>query len=376
MLGAHSRLSCGPETHFFHKYFTKAKAKWVCDKNLWPENAVKFIFSLPKQMDKSIPENYGINESKIRTYLEKYRPSIPVILSSLTQQYMQSIGKKRWVEKTPNHLYDVDKIRHYFPKSPIIRIIRDPRDVALSLEKMPWGPNSFLNALLLCKEYYDRSWKFFKKDKRTYTIYYEDLIISPEMELKKLCNFLHEEFEGEMLNTRHSLAHVNRANEPWKQKIDSPLDRNRVYYWKRELTEEKNHIAECILGDYLAMHRYSLRNKFSKFVHIYPFSRNLINDYPSILESLVERQFGICGVHSSNRSCLYLYVGDPDKNGWLGFTSRTRLLNTVGITIRILKARIKREQVHWLHRSSCNLKTGCCNRILSMFLTKISTDLE
>ena len=213
MLGAHSRLSCGPETRFFHKHLTKGKAKWICTKHLWPENAVKFLFSFKHIMGKSIPENYGISENKIRSYLEKCRPSIPVVLSALTEQYMQSIGKKRWIEKTPNHLLDVDKLRYYFPKSPIIRIIRDPRDVALSLERMPWGPNSFLKALLLCKEYHDKSWKVFERDEYTYTIRYENLIISPEMELIKLCNFLEEGFEKNMLNTGDSLLHVNRANE-------------------------------------------------------------------------------------------------------------------------------------------------------------------
>ena len=43
------------------------------------------------------------------------------------------LGKARWVEKTPRHIYRVREILRYFPEAKIVLMLRDGRDVASSI---------------------------------------------------------------------------------------------------------------------------------------------------------------------------------------------------------------------------------------------------
>ena len=124
-------MSSGPpETRFFH-FLAKTNIDQLLD--LWPENAIHFLFSIV--LIKPIPVHYGISRSEIRSYLENQTPSVPAVLSSLTEQIMVKEGKHRWVEKSPENTVQLDLVRQYFHRSPVIRILRDPRDVAPSMIK-------------------------------------------------------------------------------------------------------------------------------------------------------------------------------------------------------------------------------------------------
>ena len=152
MLAAHSRLSCGPETRFF-RFLDKTHPHELFKS--WPDNAVNFLLNIT--LIKSVPEHYGLTKDQLDSYLTKREPSIPVILSSLTEQYMQRAGKNRWVEKSPEHILFVDDIRRYFPHSLIIRILRDPRDTVLSMMKTPWAPHDFVAALFYRRKIDEKS---------------------------------------------------------------------------------------------------------------------------------------------------------------------------------------------------------------------------
>ena len=104
-------------------------------------------------------------------------------------------GKARWVEKSPIHLLYLREVRRAFPRAPIVRIVRDPRDVALSLERVPWGPDSVAGGLLLWRRFDEASRRFFATDPLTRTVSYERLVRDPALVLEELCEFLGEEVE-------------------------------------------------------------------------------------------------------------------------------------------------------------------------------------
>src|SRR5262249_35614363 len=145
LLGAHSRLSCSPESAFFAK-LSKSNIDELLDSSHWPVRALDFLYSI-RIGDVPVPDRYAIPREALISYLKSRRPSPPAMLEALTQQYMIAVGKRRWVEKTPKHLVHASMIRRYYPHSPIIRIVRDPRDLALSLMSVPFGTNTFLGGL-------------------------------------------------------------------------------------------------------------------------------------------------------------------------------------------------------------------------------------
>ncbi|MFO7537303.1 MAG: sulfotransferase, partial [Chloroflexota bacterium] len=151
LLAAHSRLSCGPETHFF-RWLAQTEPDLLCAEEVWPETAVSFLNRINHTNYKGegkrpLLAKYGLSESDVAAYLQNKRPSVAAVLAAVTEPYMHHVGKQRWVEKTPDHIEYLPLIRTHFPDSPIIYIVRDPRDVALSLMKVPWGATSLLEGL-------------------------------------------------------------------------------------------------------------------------------------------------------------------------------------------------------------------------------------
>jgi hypothetical protein len=248
MLCAHSRLSCGPETHVFDG-LTDEIESGICSEASWPESALDYLFSI-EHGEFPIPVDYGISRDELSDYLRNADRTVTSIAAALPEIFMRKLGKVRWIDKTPNYQIHAKTVRKRFPHSPIVRILRDPRDVALSLSNVSWGPQTFLEGLLVWYKYQEESKDFFEADKLAYTICYEELVASPENELKKLCKFLGETFEMGMLNTAQSVNHVNRRNEPWKSKVADDVDKSRANAWKHVLTEEQRRQADAIIGNY------------------------------------------------------------------------------------------------------------------------------
>ena len=214
ILSAHSRIACGPETHFFNKICPSMLQEAISDPD-WPSKAVKIIASLTLAEQK-VHTLFHQSLPAVTSFLSQREPSIPAMLESLTESNAKRLGKKRWVEKTPNHILFLNEIRRAFPYSPIIRIVRDARDCGMSMRKLPWASESILANCKLCTDWFKKSHSFFQRDKNTLTILYESLVLDPQTEVKSICEFIGEKFESSMLNTENSAHEVSSPNELWK----------------------------------------------------------------------------------------------------------------------------------------------------------------
>lgn len=365
MLGAHSQLSCGTETRFF-QFLSKANIHQLCDPKFWPESAVDFIYSL-KLVDIPVPDHYNLNRKQIHEYLNVRHPSVQNMLASLTEQFMLSEGKSRWVEKSPEHLMYVDNIRRYFPKSPIIRIVRDPRDVALSLIKTPWAPQDFLEALIYWRRYDQHSAQFFQHDENCYTIYYEKLIQSPEIELKKLCIFLGEAYENQMLDTSRSAANIVTDKDSWHRIVHKPVDHTRLFVWKKELTKDANRVAEAIIGDRLKTYGYESVEVFDRIATVYP-QIDLLLYYRESLELLVSKGIRFWGTSHDHNVRLKVYAGEPDKDKWLSEQKPIRWWETLHLITEMVRDKLAHQQIYWVRNHDIKMKLGYCSRMLNFVL--------
>jgi hypothetical protein len=99
---------------------------------------------------------------------------------------------KRWCEKSPRNVLFFSRILDYFgEKARIINIVRDGRDVITS--KHPNDPSRFwvspsrwINDV--------RAGLRFKGHPQVFTMRYEDLVTDYEKTIRKICDFLQEEF--------------------------------------------------------------------------------------------------------------------------------------------------------------------------------------
>jgi hypothetical protein len=264
MLCAHSRLDCGPETFFFAR-LSKGDAAHLTDPTTWPERALDFLMGLrPLGLDPpapSVAQAYGIVRGDVEPILRQSEPTLGSILWAMLSVHALRAGKARWMEKTPIHLLSVREIRAAFPTARVVRIVRDPRDVALSLMHVPWWTGSFPEAVEVWRYYDDQSRAFFVRDGHSYTLRFEDLLQSPADALARLCDFLGELFETTMLDTSGSWSRIVRPDEPWKSAVAGPVQQSRAFFWKSQLTREQQIEADAILGELASAYGYEVESE-------------------------------------------------------------------------------------------------------------------
>jgi len=361
MLSAHSIMCCGPETHFFRR-LSEIDVDQICDIETWPNAAARFLCKI-NHSGVTVASKYQINEDDIIRYLSQRQPSIPNILSCFTEQYMKRFNKSRWVEKTPDHLLDVWQIRKFFPSSFILRILRDPRDVALSLLKVPWGPRTFMEALLLWKKYDKSSKDFFDNDNLSYTCCFEDIILEPEKELRKICNFIGEDFEINMLTTSISSKSVNSRNVSWKQMASMPPDKTRVLAWKRVLTKSKVKLAECILGDSMKAYGYSLSEEFYRLGIVYP-TFEFVQKYPDEFESLSLNGIRLWKQNLEEKPKVKIYLGNPAMMVWHENRKIKKIIRILLIITDIIKSKFLDNTIYWIADQNRLIRSGISSYIL------------
>ena len=59
---------------------------------------------------------------------------------SFYEAYAAHVGKPRWGDKSPPYTWKAKRIQRALPEAQFIHLIRDGRDVALSLSEVSWGP--------------------------------------------------------------------------------------------------------------------------------------------------------------------------------------------------------------------------------------------
>ncbi len=116
--------------------------------------------------------------------------------------------KHRWVEKTPAHVRELAAVFKRYPDAKVVFMIRDGRDVAVSLRKR-FG--DFEKGL---KRWLDdnRDGLEWVDGKRVMMLKYEDLVKNYEQVMPEVCRFIGEPFEEGMLAYHEQPAYVFSKN--------------------------------------------------------------------------------------------------------------------------------------------------------------------
>jgi len=104
-------------------------------------------------------------------------------------------GKPRWLEKTPSHIHCLEKLYRFYPDSKVILLIRDGRDVAVSLNKR-WG--DFSRSVRRWVED-NRAGQNYWEHPKIKKILYEQLTTDYENQIKEICAFINEPFHSVLL---------------------------------------------------------------------------------------------------------------------------------------------------------------------------------
>ena len=174
-------------------------------------------------------------------------PSYEKFLKYVLEEYAQAEGARRFGEKTPANVRYILDILSIFPNARIVHLIRDPRDVVASRLEMPWASNSLLVHIVKWRAEVCSASDFSDMTENYMELLYEDLIEQPECKLKKICQFLGEEYSDAMLEFHQTAKNYIRSDISF-EKTSNPLNSTALGRWKNDLTGPQVFIIQSMLG--------------------------------------------------------------------------------------------------------------------------------
>lgn len=200
---------------------------------------------------------------ELHTYPWEFRPDRDQVLRlardrnllavyfQLYDQYLAHSGKRRWACKSTFMIEHVAEILRYHPDARFIFMVRDPRDVAVSAKQSIFNHfHVFYTARRWQREQrIGLDWLAKLPPDRIMLLRYEELLADPEGLLRRLCVFLNEPFEEEMLEYYRSCeARKSGSLSISWQNTSRPVLQNNSEKFRIQLSQQEIRIIEAIAG--------------------------------------------------------------------------------------------------------------------------------
>lgn len=249
MISSHPMVCSTVELTLYSRYI----ASWI---NYWKQE------SIPIKQGKwyqGLPVVWSEKEfySFLKLFLEKVYEK--VILNNPNATHI--------IDKHPMYSYYVEDINNLLPRSKFIHLIRDGRDVTVSMiaanQTMGFGAGNIRDAALEWKNYVNAAKKASKYENRYIEIKYEDLINSGNEILKKVFEFCELSFTDKEI---HKILDNHRFEimKSKRQSADKALPVPEKHYrkgivgsWKHDMNIKDNYIFSKMAGDLLKELNYT-----------------------------------------------------------------------------------------------------------------------
>jgi hypothetical protein len=147
-------------------------------------------------------------------------------------------------DKNPHYGLFVPALARLFPRARFIHLIRDYRDNILSYRSVRFDLWSFGGLAYRWKHYNEAVLVVARQiPERFLRVRYEDLVESPESELRRICGFLGVTFTPELLRFHERGGRVDLA---WHRNANRPPDVERAGRWRTVMTAGQCAIADRI----------------------------------------------------------------------------------------------------------------------------------
>lgn len=185
---------------------------------------------------------------KIRpfSYAELCRAVMLSSRSSITKNMIMLLG-----DKNPVHSLHIPLLKKIFPGAKFIFVSRDPRDQVRSMMNV-----NFERKDPVVQAY---RWRYFNKkilndlsEEKHLHVRYEDLVESPQEELKKICSFLDIAYDPVMLATgdqANKLLEDGRLIRDHHASLTVNVNAGNRFRWRTEMNEDERKLVEQYTAD-------------------------------------------------------------------------------------------------------------------------------
>ena len=177
---------------------------------------------------------------------------LPGIYATMHLRYAKEFGNKpRWGQKTPNNLYFVPQILDNFPNAQFIFITRDGRDACATSVESAFGAGNIYGAAYT----WNAANTFVKPFREKYDsstwldVKYEGLVRETVKTLKKICEFIGEQYAPEMLEFYRTSTGVARGKQRDHAPLGHAVSDRYVGIYKHLLSIRDQQIYAAVAGE-------------------------------------------------------------------------------------------------------------------------------
>ncbi|MBI4259823.1 MAG: sulfotransferase [Actinobacteria bacterium] len=247
MLDAHPRLAIPPESHFVPAVW-RVRRRYQRPGGVDAARLARDIVGTFRFREWGLPAEEVLDRVRALD-----RPTVADVVEAAFLAYAAHHGKDRWGDKTPSYGLDLPLIAGMFPEARFVHLVRDGRDVALSLRDVPWGTSDPVQAA----EFWSHRVRVARRDGtalgpgRFLELRYEDLVADPEGVLGRVCGFLDLDLRPEMLRyfERSGRALPERVRRSHEHEGKPPTAGLRD--WRREMDPVDVALFEAVAGEEL-----------------------------------------------------------------------------------------------------------------------------
>jgi Sulfotransferase family len=258
MLDAHPQLTIPPETHF-----VPALIKACRQRGATPEDALAAMKSAREWGD------FGFSDEEMLGRLRATKLTPGAAVRTFYETYMEQQGKPRWGEKTPTYVQRMPLIQGALPEARFVHVIRDGRDVALSVLDRTVRDLTAADVARRWQKKIGKARKDAPKLRNYMELRYEDLILDTEPVLRHVCEFIRLDYDPAMLDyherSSERLQEMARAlpGDGRAQHLSverrmathamatKPPSVDRVARWRTQMSTSERAAFEAVAGDLL-----------------------------------------------------------------------------------------------------------------------------
>lgn len=243
LIDRHPRVAVFVESFFIPRYYYTQLLYWPLSD---PERRLRLARAIAAE-PAARANALGCDPGVVADVRE---PTYAALLDAMLCDWAARRGKVRWGDKSPGYISKLHVLQRMYPQARFVQIVRDGRDVWLSLRKLGWERSVVKVA---------RDWQATLRASRRYAarhlggryleLRYEDLVARPEHELRRITAFIGEDYSDALLDSTQDPSR-NAAFRDWPR-IHDRIDPANLEKWRQELSPRELALFEAQAGGLL-----------------------------------------------------------------------------------------------------------------------------
>ena len=256
-LNAHSELVVPSESWFLIDLFAEFGPQGVLN-GADIDRAVQLVTQHPRFID-----GWDVGAANLRADLARVEPlTMATFCDRLYRLQTRAGPRTSWGDKTPEYVEHLRDLDSCFPNAQYIHLVRDGRDVYLSLAKRRWSDRGYtphelgsywnrcVAAAALAKQWLGE---------RLLEVHYEDLVLATEETLRQISQFLGVAYEPAMRTAHDAAQEIITASENQAgvhEKLFREPRPNDVGRWRRAAGDRGLRLASGVMASELRRNGY------------------------------------------------------------------------------------------------------------------------